>query len=100
MRWPWLVWPAEMPANSSGTTSPSSSETIQRTGRSRHDFAVEQRDHPAHRADESFGRLATPIHALRPVETGDFFGERFRKNFAGRAPRLLRSEEHTSELQS
>ena len=35
MRWPSLAWPARMPANSSGTTSPSSSETSQRTGRTK-----------------------------------------------------------------
>ncbi len=52
----------------------------------RHDFAVEQRDQPAHRAHEALGRLAAPVHVLRPVDAGDFFRQRFGQNVGAARP--------------
>src|ERR1019366_4763813 len=55
----------------------------------RHNFAVEQRNQPAHRTHEALRRLAAPIHTLRPVDAGDFFGQRLGKDLRCRTPFLL-----------
>ena len=55
----------------------------------RHHFAVEQRNQPAHRTHEALRRLAAPVHALRPVDAGDFLGQRLGKDLRRRAPFLL-----------
>ena len=72
MRWPSLV----SPARNAGELQ-------------RHDFAVEQRHQPAQRTHEALGRLAAPVHVLRPVDSGNFFGQRLGKNLSRRAAFLL-----------
>ena len=47
----------------------------------RNHLFVEHRDQPAHGADEKFSALA-PVHIFRPVQTGDFFGQRFGQNLS------------------
>ena len=55
----------------------------------RHNFAVEQRNQPAHRTHEALRRLAAPVHALGPVNAGDFFGQRLGKDLGRRTTFLL-----------
>ena len=41
------------------------------------DLVVEQGDEPADGTDEALGLAWTPVHALGPVEGGDFLGDEF-----------------------
>ena len=66
----------------------------------RHDFAVEQRHQPAHRTHKALGRLAAPVHVLRPVNAGDFFGQRFGKNLGCGAAFLLHGRREIFALRS
>ncbi len=53
------------------------------------DLVVEEGDHPADGADEALGGFAAPVHALGPVDSGDFLGQQFGQDFAGGAAFLL-----------
>ncbi len=55
----------------------------------RDDLGVQERDHPAERADEALGGFAAPVHALGPVDSGDFFGQQLGQDFGGGATFLL-----------
>ncbi len=55
----------------------------------RHHFAVQQRDQPAHRAHEALGRLAAPVHVLRPVNAGNLFRQCLRQNVGSGAAFFL-----------
>ena len=51
----------------------------------RHHFAIKQRDQPAQRTHEALGRLAAPVHALGPIDTGNFFRQQLGKDLRGRS---------------
>ena len=50
----------------------------------RHDLLIKHRHQPAHRTNEHFSALA-PVHILRPIERGDFFGQSLGQNLGGGA---------------
>ena len=66
----------------------------------RHNLAVQQRNQPAHRTHKALRRLAPPVHALCPVNAGDFLRQRLRKDFSRRAAFLLHGRGEIFALRS
>src|SRR5271165_6801156 len=49
------------------------------------DSVIEQREQPLDRANKALGLASAPVHVLRPVEGGEFFGQVLGENFSSGA---------------
>src|SRR5215813_10787876 len=51
----------------------------------RHNFSIEQCNHPAYGTYKALGLAGAPVHILRPIDRGDLFGQSFREYIGSRA---------------